>query len=67
MLERELYGETFHHISAPACHCDECVQRRIDWGNELHKQTAAGWHAELIPHHDPIWILPPPRHPDPQL
>lgn len=65
-LERELYGETFHHIGEPACHCDECMARRDEQIRQMHEAIHSDWVPEHE-HHDPVWILPPPRHDVPQL
>jgi len=41
-LERDLYGETFHHV-APGCDCDDCVDRRAKRDQMLQDQTRRGW------------------------
>lgn len=66
-LERDLYGETYHHV-ANGCCCDECRAERIAWADHLNAERAAAeaWHT-VREHHDPIWILPPPRHTEARL
>lgn len=52
-LERELFGQTYHH-QAPGCDCDECMERRRQWDIHLHAENAYGFslsehHASLSP------------------